>query len=91
MTESRDTDDTELLLAMTQMEPETRPIGELIQDAYKSDAIAQDIIAELRDKTARRWPSHLRKSVRCEKSECSIVDGLMYFRDRNWIPDRPAP
>lgn len=89
LAESREAGDAELV-AVSELEPEITPLEDLIQDAYKSNPTAQDIIAELRDKSARRWPKRLRKFVRCEKSECSIVNGLMYFRQRIWIPDAPG-
>ena len=78
LAESREAGDAELV-AVSELEPEIKPLEDLIQDAYKSNPTAQAIIAELRDKSARRWPKRLRKLVRCEKSECSIVNGLIYF------------
>ena len=42
-----------------------------------------------KDRTTRRWPKAIRKLLRCDKSECSTVDGLIDFRNRLFVPDVP--
>ncbi|KAK4206021.1 hypothetical protein QBC37DRAFT_155646 [Rhypophila decipiens] len=89
LAESREAGDAEFV-AVSELEPEIKPLYDLIRDAYKNDPIAQDIVANLLDASVRRWPKPLRKFLRCEKSECKLVDGLLYFRNRIWIPDTPG-
>jgi hypothetical protein len=72
--------------------PEEKPLEELIRNAYKENDLARDMLAALREqegRTARRWPKQIRKLLRCDKSECSIIDGLIYFRNRVFVPDSP--
>ena len=38
---------------------------------------------------ACRWPKQIRKILCCNKSECSIVNGLIYYRNRLFVPDSP--
>ena len=44
---------------------------------------------EQKGRKARRWPKQIRKLLRCDKSECSIVDGLIYYRNQVFVPDSP--
>jgi len=38
---------------------------------------------------ARCWPKQIRKLLRCNKSKCLIVDGLIYYRNQVFIPNLP--
>lgn len=83
-------------IATMDPEPEQKSIDELIRQGYTEDSLAQQMLAALRergernkDRTTRRWPKAIRKQLRCDKSECSIVDGLIYFRNRLFVPDAP--
>ena len=74
------------------LEPEQKPLKELIKNAYIENELARDMLAALREREgrkARRWPKQIRKLLRCDKSECSIVDGLIYYRNRVFVPDSP--
>ena len=92
---SRQEGDLEFIAAMDP-EPEQKSVDELIRQGYAENSLAQQMLAALRergernkDRTTRRWPKAIRKLLRCDKSECSIVDGLIYFRNRLFVPDAP--
>jgi len=83
-------------LAVVDPEPEKKSIDELIRQGYAEDSLAQQMLAALRersdskkDRTTRRWPKAIRKLLRCDKSECFIVDGLIYYRNRLFVPAAP--
>jgi RNase H-like domain found in reverse transcriptase/Reverse transcriptase (RNA-dependent DNA polymerase)/Integrase zinc binding domain/Chromo (CHRromatin Organisation MOdifier) domain len=86
LAESRKWGDAEFVAALDP-EIKTKSLEELVRTAYQENELARDIIAALRDRETRRWPKPIRKILRCDKSECSIVDGLMYFRNRLFVPD----
>jgi hypothetical protein len=44
-------------------------------------------VAALRDWKARRWLKKIRKLLRCDKLEYSIVNGQIYFRQRLFVPN----
>src|SRR5438045_6026932 len=46
-------------------------------------------LREQESREARRWPKQIRKMLRCDKSKCSIVNGLIYYRNRLFVPDSP--
>ena len=65
-------------------EPKQKPLKELIKNTYKENKLTKDILAALREqegRKARRWPKQIRKLLRYNKSECLIVDGLIYYRN----------
>src|SRR4029077_11395198 len=88
LAESRKSSDTEFVAAL---DPGTgeKSLEELIRAAYRENEPARDIITALRDRETRRWPKPIRKMLRCDKSECSTVDGPMYYRNRLFVPDSP--
>ena len=50
------------------------------------------MLAALREREgrkARRWPKQIRKLLRYNKSEYLIIDGLIYYRNRVFIPNLP--
>jgi len=66
------------------LEPKKKPFKELIKNAYKENKLARDILATLREQEGRkacRWPKQIRKLLRYNKSECSIINGLIYYRN----------
>jgi len=74
------------------LEPKKKTLKELIKNAYKENKLARNILAALREREdckARRWPKQIRKLLRCNKSKCSIVDGLIYYRNRVFVPNLP--
>ena len=73
-------------LATLTTEPDNTALIDLIREGY-NDSTAQAMITALQTPDERRWPKALRRALRCDKSECRIVDGLIYFRDRLFIPD----
>jgi len=87
--ESRNANDAEYVAAL---DPEAaeKSLDELIRAGYQENGLAQEMVAALRDRKARRWPKKIRKSLRCDKSECSILDGQVYFRQRLFVPDAPG-
>jgi len=65
-------------------EPKKKPLKELIKNAYKENKLTRDILAALREREGRkacRWPKQIRKLLCCNKSKCSIVNGLIYYRN----------
>jgi len=76
------------------MDPELKkkPLKELIKNAYKENELARDMLAALCEWEgckACRWPKQIRKLLRCNKSKCLIVNGLIYYRNWVFIPDLP--
>jgi len=74
------------------LEPEKKPLKELIRNAYKENKLTRDMLAALHKQEgckARCWPKQIRKSLHCDKSECSIVDSLIYYRNQVFVPDSP--
>jgi len=72
--------------------PKKKTLKELIKNAYKENELTRDILAALREREgckARRWPKQIRKLLRCNKSECLIIDGLIYYRNRVFVPNSP--
>jgi len=73
-------------------EPKKKPLEELIKNAYKENELARDMLAALCEwegRKARCWPKQIRKLLRCDKSKCLIVDGLIYYRNWVFIPNLP--
>ena len=64
-----------------------KSLDELIREAYHMNDLAQKMIAALQDPSARRWPKTIRKYLRCDMSECQLIDGRIFFRNRLFIPD----
>ena len=66
------------------LKPKKKPLKELIKNAYKENELTRDILAALREQEGykvRRWPKQIRKLLRCNKSKCLIVNGLIYYRN----------
>jgi len=74
------------------LEPKKKPLKELIKNAYKENELARDILAALREqegRKVRRWPKQIRKLLYYNKSKCLIINGLIYYRNRVFIPNLP--
>jgi hypothetical protein len=66
------------------LKPEKKPLKKLIKNAYKENKLAKDMLAILHKQKGYkvcRWPKQIRKLLRCNKSKCSIVNGLIYYRN----------
>jgi hypothetical protein len=66
------------------LEPEKKPLKEFIKNAYKENELARDILAVLHKQEGCKvyyWPKQIRKLLYYNKSEYSIVDGLIYYRN----------
>ena len=87
--EVRQSDCAEIIAALDPV-VEQKPLNELLHQAYATSQTAQDILTALRNQTQRRWPKPIRRILRCDKTECKIVDGLMRFRNRIYVPDEPG-
>jgi hypothetical protein len=88
LNESRNAGDAEFVAALGS-EADEKPLDELIRNGYREDDLAKDMVAALRDHGLRRWPKKIRKLLRCDMSECSLVDGQIYFRNRLFVPNAP--
>jgi hypothetical protein len=33
------------------------------------------------------WPKKIRKLLRCNKSKCLIIDGLIYYKNQVFVPN----
>ena len=86
---SRNSNDSDFVAALDPA-AEEKPLEELIRQAYQDDELARDMVAALRERKLRRWPRHVRKKLRCDMSECALVDGQIYFRKRLFVPDAPG-
>ena len=62
-------------------------LSQAISQAYKQSEIAKSMIDSLQDTTKRRWPGRLRTLLRKDKVEFKINTGLVYFRQRLFVPD----
>jgi hypothetical protein len=70
--------------------PEKKPLKELIKNTYKENELIRDILAALykwEGYKARHWPKQIRKLLHYNKSKCSIVNGLIYYRNQVFIPN----
>ena len=85
---SRNSNDVEYAAALNP-EVAEKSLEELIQTGYRENELAQEMVIALRDRGTRRWPKKIRKLLRCDKSECNIVDGQVYYRQRLFVPDAP--
>jgi hypothetical protein len=66
------------------LEPEKKPLKELIKNAYKENKLVRDILATLHKWEGCKiycWPKQIRKLLHYNKSKCSIVDGLIYYKN----------
>ena len=64
--------------------PEKKPLKEFIKNAYKENKLAKDILAALYKQDSLKacyWPKQIRKLLYYNKSKCSIVNGLIYYRN----------
>jgi transposase InsO family protein len=62
-------------------------LSQRIRDATMTDTVAQEIIA-CKNSGARRLPVGLTKQgIKLELSSCRYEDGLLYVRDRIYVPD----
>ncbi|RYO77870.1 hypothetical protein DL764_010172 [Monosporascus ibericus] len=67
-----------------------QPIDALIDAAYRSSALASDILAALADPACKRFKQGIRKAFRAAKADCKAVQGRIYVRDRLFVPDDDA-
>ncbi|EAQ90430.1 hypothetical protein CHGG_03079 [Chaetomium globosum CBS 148.51] len=84
--DARENNDSDLVATLT-AEPDNIALIDLIREGYDNDSTAQAMVTALQTPGARRWPKALRRALRCDKSECKIIDGLIYFRGRLFVPD----
>ena len=84
--EARNNGDTDFVTTVT-TEPDETALIDLIREGYDKDDTALAMITALLNPDVRRWPKVLRRRLRCDKIECKIVDGLIYFRNRLFVPD----
>src|SRR6266568_6651272 len=74
------------------LEPEKKSLEELIKNAYKENKLTKDMLAILCEQDGPKtyhWPKQIRKLLRCDKSKCSIINGLIYYRNQVFVPDLP--
>ena len=64
----------------------SRPIDDLISESYYDSLVMQEIVDDLSDKSERHWRASLAKILKIAFSECRIVAGRVYYRDRLLIP-----
>jgi len=69
---------------------EEKSIDTLVRAAYTQSDLAKAMLAALRDPAVHRWPKALRKELRVDMAECTVLDGLIYFRKRLFIPPNDA-
>ena len=65
-------------------EPKKKPLKELIKNAYIKNKLARNILAALYKREDYKiccWPKQIRKLLRCNKSKCLIINGLIYYRN----------
>jgi hypothetical protein len=63
-----------------------QPMDEVVQKAYRSNDIAQQLIEAVQDPTVDKWPKALRKHMRVPMVDCSVKEGKLYFRHRMYAP-----
>ena len=64
----------------------SRPIEDLITEAYQASPVTAMMLEDLQQQDARRWRPQLKKELRILFAECRVVVGRVYFRDRLVIP-----
>ena len=66
------------------LKPKKKPFKKFIKNAYKENELTRDILAVLYKWEGYKvyyWPKQIKKLLHCNKSKCSIVDGLIYYRN----------
>ena len=74
------------------LKPKQKSLKELIKNTYIENKLTRDILAALRERKgykARRWPKQIRKLLYYNKFEYLIINGLIYYRNRVFIPNLP--
>ncbi|KAI1007255.1 hypothetical protein K3495_g974 [Podosphaera aphanis] len=64
----------------------SRPIDDLISESYYDSLVMQEIMDDLSYKSKRHWRASLANLLKITFSECRIVAGRVYYRDRLIIP-----
>jgi hypothetical protein len=89
--EAHEADDAESLapvsLALEAMDDQ--PLDELVTVAYQRNEFAQKIVEAMQEPERRRWPKPIARELRVDYSECSLINGKVYFRHRLFVPDDP--
>ena len=68
----------------------TQPIDALIDEAYASSPLAQQILEALHDPTVIRFNQRIRRQFKVAKADCKAVQRRIYVKDRLFIPpDEP--
>lgn len=66
----------------------SRHIDDLITDSYTNSPFMEKVVASLRQRTARAWPTVIRQRLKIPFAECHLTAGKAYYRDRLMIdPD----
>ena len=89
LSNARKEDNHNASVAMLDPAIQHKPIDELLRHSYRDSRLCQEILTAMRD-DHRRWPKAIRKLLRCDKKEYKVVNGLLYFRDRIFMPDEPG-
>ena len=63
-----------------------KPIDELLDTAYEHSGMAQEMISALADPAVRRWPTHLRKTLRIPMGDCKFFQNRIWYQDRIFAP-----
>ena len=63
-----------------------KPIDDLIDEAYARSPIAASMLSALQDPRTTKWPKNLRRDLRIAMTDCKIVGGKIYYRDRLFAP-----
>ncbi len=68
----------------------SQPIDNLIDDAYQTNKNAVQMTTALQNPKTRKWPKEIRRDLRIAMSECDVIEGRIYHRNRLFIPDSPG-
>jgi hypothetical protein len=72
------------------LEPEKKPLKELIKNIYKENELVKDILAILYKQEGYKvyyWPKQIRKLLYYNKFKCLIINGLIYYKNQVFVPD----
>lgn len=64
----------------------SRPLDDLISDAYQSSPIMSLMLADLTNPEARQWHRDISSTLKIPFAECRAVAGRVYSRDRLVLP-----
>ena len=86
MEENKEKTDTDHINSFALLSPEIS-LTTMIQEAYEADKTTRIIVDTLKTSSRRQWPAYLRRLLRKDMIEFKLINNLIYFRNRLFVPD----